>query len=119
MTGRTYPERWGLLAAGLVFAGFFVTFFPQFLLGNGGMPRRYDDYPARFQTLHVVSTVGSWMLAAGMLLTLGYLLVALVRGKRAGDNPWGSRSFEWRAASPPRFDTGAYEYHLPEGPHHG
>ena len=128
IAGRSYSERWGTLAAALVFAGFFATFFPQFLLGNGGMPRRYYDYPERFQTLHVVSTVGSWILAAGMLVALACFLMALVRGPRVGDNPWGSRSFEWRCASPPRehnwreapsFETGPYDYDRPEGTHHG
>jgi cytochrome c oxidase subunit I len=101
MTGRMYSERLGMLSAALVFAGFFATFFPQFLLGNAGMPRRYFDYPHQFQTLHVISTVGSWVLAAGMTITLGYLLYALGWGPPAGPNPWGSRSFEWRTASPP------------------
>ena len=101
VTGKMYSERLGTLGFALVFSGFFATFVPQFLLGNGGMPRRYYNYPAHFQTLHVASTLGSWVLAAGMLLTLGYLLHALFRGRSAGPNPWGSRSFEWRTSSPP------------------
>jgi cytochrome c oxidase subunit 1 len=101
MTGRRYSERTGLLAASLVFAGFFATFFPQFLLGNAGMPRRYFNYPSELQTLHVISTVGSWILAAGLTITLAYLFYALFWGPPAGDNPWGSRSFEWRTSSPP------------------
>jgi cytochrome c oxidase subunit 1 len=122
ITGRMYSERLGMLSAALVFAGFFVTFFPQFLLGNGGMPRRYFNYPAQFQVLHIVSTVGSWVLASGMLLTLAYLLHALRWGRPAGANPWGSRSFEWRTSSPPpqhnfrrapRFELDAYEYSQP------
>lgn len=122
MTGRMYPERLGMLSAALVFAGFFVTFFPQFLLGNSGMPRRYYEYPEQFEALHVISTVGSWVLAAGMLLTASYLLYALVWGPRASANPWGSRSFEWRTASPPpkhnfhrtpRFEIDNYDYTQP------
>ena len=101
MSGRRYSERWGAVGAVLVLAGFVGTFAPQFLLGNGGMPRRYYDYPARFQALHVASTVGSWALAAGLLVALGVLLVALRYGEASGDNPWGSRSFEWRTPSPP------------------
>ena len=101
VTGRMYSERWGLLGFALVFSGFFGTFVPQFLLGNAGMPRRYYEYPARFQLLHVASTLGSWVLAAGMLLTLAYLLHALCFGRRAGGNPWASRCFEWRTSSPP------------------
>jgi cytochrome c oxidase subunit 1 len=122
MTGRMYPERLGLLSAVLVFGGFFVTFFPQFLLGNAGMPRRYFDYPAKFQSLHVVSTAGSWVLAVGMTLPVFYLLWSVFYGPRAPDNPWGSRSFEWRTITPPPkhnfseqpdFTIGAYDYETP------
>jgi cytochrome c oxidase subunit 1 len=101
MTGRLYSERWGTVAATLVFAGFFMTFFPQFLLGNGGMPRRYYAYAPAFQPLNVVSTVGSWILGAAMLITLTYLVIGLFKGPRAGDNPWDSRSYEWYTSSPP------------------
>ncbi len=119
MTGKLYSERWGLLAASLVSAGFFVTFFPQFLLGNAGMPRRYYDYPPEYQTLHVISTVGSWVLALGLVITLVYLLWALRSGKRCGNNPWHSASYEWMTRSPPpkhnfdeepAFKTDPYDY---------
>jgi cytochrome c oxidase subunit 1 len=101
MTGRMYSERWGIVAATLVFAGFFMTFFPQFLLGNGGMPRRYYFYNPVFQPLNVISTVGSWILGTAMTLTLGYLVAALFNGPRAPANPWDSRSYEWYTTSPP------------------
>jgi cytochrome c oxidase subunit 1 len=122
MSGRMYPERLGVASTILVFSGFVVTFFPQFLLGNGGMPRRYFNYPPQFQALHIISTVGSWALGAGMLLAAGYLAWAMLFGEKAGPNPWGSRSFEWRTASPPppknfegqpRFEIGAYDYTQP------
>jgi cytochrome c oxidase subunit 1 len=122
ITGRMYPERWGVVGATLVFAGFFMTFFPQFLLGNGGMPRRYYDYRPEFQALHVVSTVGAWLLGASMVMTLGYLFVALFTGERAGDNPWDSRGYEWYTRSPPpkhnftskpTFSAGPYDYNVP------
>jgi cytochrome c oxidase subunit 1 len=101
MFGRRYPERLGTLGAVLVFMGFTGTFVPQFLLGNAGMPRRYATYPAQFQTLHVVSTVGSWSFAGGLLLILAYLLWSIRWGERATGNVWHSRSFEWASASPP------------------
>ncbi len=119
ITGRLPNERVGLIAAALVLMGFVITFVPQFLLGNAGMPRRYYDYPVRFQALNVISTVGSWLLSSGILLAFGSLLHAAFRGPRAGSNPWGSRSFEWRTASPPitaNFERpldlvpGAYDY---------
>jgi cytochrome c oxidase subunit 1 len=122
ITGRTYSERWGIVGATLVSAGFFMTFFPQFLLGNGGMPRRYYYYNPVFQPLHVVSTVGAWILGASMVMTLAYLFVACFRGKRAGHNPWDSRSYEWYVPSPPpthnftrepEFDRDPYDYTRP------
>jgi cytochrome c oxidase subunit 1 len=127
ITGRMYPERLGLLSSVLVFAGFFVTFFPQFLLGNAGMPRRYYNYPPEFQALHVASTVGALGLGAGLALTLAYLLWSLVWGPRATDNPWDSRSYEWLTPSPPprqnfarapRLARDPYDYsHPPEDEH--
>ena len=119
VTGRLYDERAGVLGAAGVFGGFFLTFFPQFLLGNAGMPRRYYHYDPAFQPLHVVSTIGALALTAALVFTLGYLLVALVRGKRAGADPWRSMSYEWTTRSPPpehnfdappAFDRGPYDY---------
>ena len=101
ITGRMANERSGMVGAVLVFLGFFVTFFPQFLLGNAGMPRRYYDYPDRFQLLNVISTVGSWLLGSGMLVAVGTMILGALRGRRATADPWGSRSFEWRTTSPP------------------
>ncbi len=123
MFGRMYNERIGLLGAAGVFGGFFLTFFPQFLLGNMGMPRRYYSYPERFQWLHVASTIGAYFLALGLVTALVNLLVALRSGKRSGDNPWYSRSFEWMTASPPPqhnfasellIQRTAYDYRLNE-----
>jgi cytochrome c oxidase subunit 1 len=101
MCGRMYNERLGVVSAALVFGGFFLTFFPQFLLGNAGMPRRYHTYPERFQELHVLSTGGSWALGAAILVALLNLALAWRRGPKVAANPWHSRSFEWLAASPP------------------
>jgi cytochrome c oxidase subunit 1 len=119
ITGKRYSETWAKLGCLAVSLGFFFTFTPQFLLGNGGMPRRYATYPAHYQPLHVISTLGAFLLAAGMTLTLVYFIVAIVRGRPAGPNPWRSCSFEWRSPSPPppeNFETvpqwtkGPYDY---------
>lgn len=121
MTGRMYPEGWGKFAALLLFAGFNLTFFPQFILGYMGMPRRYHSYPAEFQVLNVMSTAGASILALGYLLPFFYLFWSLRYGELAGPNPWGATGLEWQTASPPpkdNFDTvpivehGAYAYQM-------
>ncbi|HTL32023.1 MAG TPA: cbb3-type cytochrome c oxidase subunit I [Kofleriaceae bacterium] len=123
MFGRMYPERWGLIGAAGVILGFVFTFTPQFLLGNAGMPRRYFTYPPEYQWLNVMSTAGASILAGGLLLNLVYLVWSIFRGPPAERNPWGSRSYEWLAPTPPpvhNFDEpleikrGPYDYHLPE-----
>ncbi|HWB83321.1 MAG TPA: cytochrome c oxidase subunit I [Bryobacteraceae bacterium] len=101
MTGRLYPEGWAKLSALLVFLGFNLTFFPQFILGYMGMPRRYHVYPPEFQVLHVLSTAGASVLAVGYLLPLCYLLWSLKYGPVAGSNPWKATGLEWQTASPP------------------
>jgi cytochrome c oxidase subunit 1 len=101
ITGRMYPEAWGRLAALVIFAGFNLTFFPQYLLGYAGMPRRYHSYPEEFQLLHVLSSAGAVLLAVGYLLPLGYLAWSLRYGRKAPPNPWQATGLEWQTASPP------------------
>jgi len=101
ITGRMYSERMGLLSALVVFVGFNLTFFPQFLLGVNGMPRRYFNYPEHCTSLNVMSTVGSYVLAVGFVIALIALLHAIFRGRPAPANPWGAASMEWRCSSPP------------------
>ena len=101
ISGRMYPEGWGRLAALIVFIGFNLTFFPQFILGYLGMPRRYWQYPPEFQVLNVLSTAGSTILAVGYLLPMVYFLWSMRYGKIADDNPWNATGLEWRTASPP------------------
>jgi cytochrome c oxidase subunit 1 len=101
MSGRMYSELWGKLSALVVFVGFNLTFFPQFILGYLGMPRRYYEYPPEFQILNVMSTAGASILAVGYVLPLVYLLLSLKYGKPAGPNPWGATGLEWTTASPP------------------
>jgi cytochrome c oxidase subunit 1 len=105
ITGRMYNENLGRIGWVLVFVGFNVTFFTQFMLGSQGMPRRYATYLPEFQTYHVISTVGSYVMAVGFFLTAYYLLRSLVDGRKAPANPWGGRSLEWQCASPPPFDN--------------
>ncbi len=101
ITGRMYPEWWARLAALLIFVGFNLTFFPQFILGYLGMPRRYHAYAPEFQVLNVLSTAGASVLAVGYVLPLVYLLLSLKFGRPAGRNPWGAVGLEWTTTSPP------------------
>ncbi len=101
MFGRMYDEKAALKAFVLVLLGFNITFFPQFILGAQGMPRRYWGYLPEFTLLNQISTIGSWFLAAGLFYTAFYLGRALIKGERAPGNPWGSLTLEWQSPSPP------------------
>jgi cytochrome c oxidase subunit 1 len=101
ITGRMYPETWARMAALIVFVGFNLTFFPQFILGYLGMPRRYHVYPDEFQVLNVMSTAGASILGLGYLLPLCYLVWSLRYAPRAGANPWHAAGLEWTTPSPP------------------
>ena len=101
ITGRMYPEFWGKVAALVGFIGFNLTFFPQFILGYLGMPRRYYQYPPEFQVLNILSTAGATILGVGYLMPLVYLLWSLRYGEVASDNPWNAAGLEWKTTSPP------------------
>jgi cytochrome c oxidase subunit I len=124
MTGKMYNEFWARIAALLVFVGFNLTFFPQFILGSQGMPRRYYSYLDEYTTLHQLSTIGSYVLAVGLFIILFYMLHSLFRGAKAPSNPWGGTTLEWtHTTSPPDphnfqrtplVTRGAYDFHLVE-----
>ena len=101
ITGRMYPELPAKIAAALVFIGFNATFFPQFVVGYLGMPRRYAMYPEEFQFWHVMSSAGALILAAGFILPGIYLTWSLFKGEKAGPNPWRAVGLEWMTSSPP------------------
>jgi cytochrome c oxidase subunit 1 len=101
MTGKMYSEFWGKISAMLVFIGFNLTFFPQFILGYQGMPRRYAAYPPEMQVLNIFSTAGASVLAVGFTMPAIYLVHSLFKGKKAPDNPWMLPGLEWRTSSPP------------------
>src|SRR5258707_6239371 len=96
-----YPEGWGRFAALVVFVGFNLTFFPQFILGYLGMPRRYHSYAEEFQVLNVMSTAGASILAVGYVLPMVYLIWSLKYVPAAGSKPWGSTGLAWRNQHPP------------------
>jgi cytochrome c oxidase subunit 1 len=101
ISGRLYSEFWAKISAVLIFVGFNLTFFPQFVVGYLGNPRRYHYYPPEFQIYHVMSTLGSTILGMGYLLPVFYLLYSLVKGQKAPANPWGAKGLEWQIPSPP------------------
>lgn len=102
MTGRLYSEFWGKPSAGITFIGFNFTFFPQFILGYLGMPRRYYEYPDEFQVLNVFSTAGASILAIGYLMPLFYMTHSFFFGEKASSNPYGASTLDWTdTTSPP------------------
>src|SRR5438132_11053411 len=105
ISGRLYNEGLAKLSAGIIFVGFNLTFFPQFLLGYLGMPRRYHAYPPEFQVLNVLSSAGASILGVGYLIAMVDLMCSLRYGKVAGSNPWGATGLEWTKTSQPPTDT--------------
>jgi cytochrome c oxidase subunit 1 len=120
ISGRMYPEWWARVSAVIIFVGFNLTFFPQFILGYLGMPRRYHAYPPEWQVLNVMSTAGASILAVGYFIPLVYLLWSLAYGPKASANPWGATGLEWQTPSPPpteNFETPPVvtePYHYPD-----
>lgn len=119
MFGRLCDESWAKASWFFVFVGFNVTFFPQFILGNLGMPRRYHDYLPEFEWLNRISTYGSWLIGAGFLIVLATIIRGLRSGPKASENPWGGTTLEWKTSSPPPHEnflttpqvtTGPYDY---------
>jgi cytochrome c oxidase subunit 1 len=109
MTGRMYNETLGRLACLLEFIGFNVTFFPQFVMGTHGMPRRYATYLPEFQPYHVLSSIGGFLQLAAFVLMAAYLIHSLFRGRKAPANPWGGATLEWACESPPPLEN----FHTP------
>ena len=124
ITGKLYAERPARIAAILVFFGFNLTFFPQFVMGYLGMPRRYHTYAPEFQVYHVLSSCGAAVLGVAYFMPLFYLIASAFRGAKAPTNPWGARGLEWQAPSPPPHENfiappivgDPYDYHPKDGP---
>jgi cytochrome c oxidase subunit 1 len=117
ISGKLYPEGWARFGALVVFAGFNLTFFPQFILGYLGMPRRYHAYPPEFQVLNVMSTAGASILGLGYVIPMIYLVWSMRYGRNAPDNPWGSTGLEWKTTSPPPPDNFAVPPVVVEDPY--
>ena len=101
ISGRMYPEWPARIGAAIIFVGFNLTFFPQFIVGYLGMPRRYHAYPPEFQLWNILSSAGAVVLAIGYAMPTVYLIYSLVKGKPAPPSPWGAKGLEWETTSPP------------------
>lgn len=117
--GKMYNEFWARITFVLIFLGFNVTFFPQFILGAMGMPRRYYDYLPAFESLNRISSIGAWTIGTGFLIALGVIIHGILNGEKASSNPWGAKTLEWQTTSPPPHENffeqpvitaGPYEY---------
>ena len=123
--GKMYKKRPAVVGWLLMTVGFHVLYFPMFIMGYMGMPRRYYHYLPEFQTLHQISTVGSWIMVIGILLVVANLILSLRNGEKAPANPWNGRTLEWTVSSPPPTEnfhtiptltTGPYDYSEYEKP---
>jgi cytochrome c oxidase subunit I len=114
MFGKMYNETVAKVAWFLIFVGFNLTFFIQFIAGSQGMPRRYADYLPEFAFYHKFSTVGSYVLAIGLFLVLFNWIHSLVAGRKAPQNPWGGNTLEWHTSSPPPHDNFKQDPHVTE-----
>jgi len=118
MFGKMFNEFTAKLSWVGIFLGFNITFFPQFILGMQGMPRRYYDYIPEFALYNKISTVGSWFILAGFLFALYTVVDGLLRGEKAPANPWGAKTLEWtNTQSPPITENFTEIPTVTEGPY--
>lgn len=117
MSGRMYNIKLANIAWGLFFFGFNFLYFPMFIAGYMGMPRRYYDYVPDFYIPNLISTMGSWFLYAGIILMLVNLWRGLKNGAQAPDNPWGGVTMEWKIQSPPTYENFDKDPVFTDGPY--
>ncbi|HNO24527.1 MAG TPA: cbb3-type cytochrome c oxidase subunit I, partial [Leptospiraceae bacterium] len=117
MFGKMISDSLGRVSWAFVFTGFNVTFFPQFVLGAMGMPRRYYDYLPEYTSLNQISTVGAFLIAIGFVIALVAIIKGLTSGEKAPDNPWGGKTLEWRTSSPPHHENFVETPTVTEGPY--
>ncbi|MGW8189723.1 cytochrome c oxidase subunit I [Sphingomonas sp. ABOLH] len=105
MSGRMYNELLGKLHFWVFFIGVNVMFFPMHFLGTQGMPRRYPDYPDAYAFFNHIASAGYGIMALGMVFFFVNIVISLMAGRKAADNPWGegATTLEWTLSSPPPF----------------
>ncbi|MGH2574697.1 MAG: cytochrome c oxidase subunit I, partial [Ignavibacteria bacterium] len=105
MFGKMYNEKMAKVSCIIFLIGFNILYFIMFIMGYMGMPRRYYDYLPQFQTYHIISTVGSWIMVSGIVLMFANLIRGLFKGEKAPNNPWGGTTLEWRVSTPPTLEN--------------
>lgn len=118
MFGRMYNEKVAKLACWVFVIGFNTLYFPMFIMGYLGMPRRYYDYLPEFQTYHIIATVGSWIMITGMIIMFANLIRGLYKGAVAPENPWDGTTLEWKVPSPPPLENFDEIPVVTHGPYH-
>ena len=101
ITGRMYNKLTAVIAWLILFIGFNICYFPMLILGWEGMPRRYFDYVPQYSTLHLIVSIGSFIMVTGIFLMLANLIYGMFKGAKAPSNPWGGATLEWTLPSPP------------------
>lgn len=115
--GRMYNEKVANISWGFLFVGFNVLYFPLFIIGLQGMPRRYFDYLPKFQTGHMISTIGAFILITGIFIMIANLARGVRKGKVAPANPWKGVTLEWKIESPPTLFNFDELPQITEGPY--
>lgn len=105
MFGKMYNIKWANIGVVMFFIAFNTLYFPKFILGYMGMPRRYFDYLPQFESLQLISTIGSWLMGITLIIVFGNLIYSLRKGKKATANPWGGVTLEWHIQSPPPLEN--------------
>jgi cytochrome c oxidase subunit 1 len=113
--GKMYNKSMANLAFILLFVGFNLTYFPMFIVGLMGMPRRYYDYLPEFHEMNMLSTFGSWIMITGLIVMIVNLVVSRQRGEQAPDNPWNGITLDWQTSSPPPLHNFDKMPQIPEG----
>ena len=116
MYGRMYNRKQAIISALVLVVGLNALYFPMYLLGLAGMPRRYYDYLPQYTQLHQFSTYGSWITLIGLVLMFYNLIRSRYKGEPVGRNPWHAATLEWTLPSPPpthNFDTEPVVTHGP------
>ncbi|HKZ66081.1 MAG TPA: cytochrome c oxidase subunit I [Chitinophagaceae bacterium] len=118
MFGRMYNQKVAKVAFWILFTGFNVLYFPMFIMGWLGMPRRYYDYLPEFHIYHFISTIGSWILITGLIIMFTNLIHSLKKGKIVTEkNIWGGETLEWKVSTPPPLENFEHIPTITEAPY--